>query len=200
MDGVRSMPLGSSEPATAAAAGRRGMTAPLQALGPALALLALLPLPLQAADWRRAAFPVASFAGFSSHFGPRTSSLSGSEEWHRGIDIAAPHGSPVRSWWGGVVSRVLQDDLCGVGLLVKSGAYEHIYCHLTGRVEGGSYRSGALRLQPGQRVRTGEAIGHVGSSGRSTGPHLHWGLRYRGRYLDPAQVLRAMAEARRQAP
>lgn len=167
-------------------------------LAPLLAALVLLPLPLQAADWARAAFPVASFSGFSSHFGPRVSSLgNGSEEWHRGIDIAAPLGSPVRSWWSGVVSRVLLDDLCGVGLVVRSGAYEHLYCHLSGRVEGGAYRSGTLRLRPGQRVRTGEVIGHVGSSGRSTGPHLHWGLRHSGRYLDPAGVLRAMAEARR---
>lgn len=187
------------------AAGRRRANGPARTLAPAasalIALQALLAPPLQAADWRRAAFPVASFSGFSSHFGPRVSSLSGgSEEWHRGIDIAAPLGSPVRSWWGGEVSRVLQDDLCGVGLLLRSGPYEHIYCHLAGRVEGGSYRSGTLRLRPGQRVRTGEPIGHVGSSGRSTGPHLHWGLRYRGRYLDPAQVLRAMAEARRRSP
>jgi murein DD-endopeptidase MepM/ murein hydrolase activator NlpD len=49
----------------------------------------------------------------------------------------------------------------------------------------------------GQRVRTGETIGHVGLSGSTTGPHLHWGVRYGGRWLDPARVLRAMATSRR---
>jgi murein DD-endopeptidase MepM/ murein hydrolase activator NlpD len=48
----------------------------------------------------------------------------------------------------------------------------------------------------GQRLQAGELIGHVGISGRTTGPHLHWGIRYRGHWLDPAAILRAMAMAR----
>jgi murein DD-endopeptidase MepM/ murein hydrolase activator NlpD len=63
-------------------------------------------------------------------------------------------------------------------------------------VSGGTYRSGPVNLRLGQRVGTGQLIGHVGLSGRTTGPHLHWGVRYGGQWLDPARVLRAMAAAR----
>ena len=48
----------------------------------------------------------------------------------------------------------------------------------------------------GQPVRRGQLIGHVGLSGSTTGPHLHWGVRYRGDWLDPARILRAMAASR----
>ena len=93
--------------------------------------------------------------------------------------------------------EVLNDGACGLGLLIRSGPYDHLYCHLAGSVSGGSYRSGSVLLAAGNRVRGGQLIGHVGVSGRSSGPHLHWGLRYGGRWLDPGAVLRAMALARR---
>jgi murein DD-endopeptidase MepM/ murein hydrolase activator NlpD len=140
-------------------------------------------------------FPVVNFAGYTSHFGFRVGPGGGREQ-HSGLDIAAPLGSPIRSWWGGVVSDVINDDRCGIGLVIRSGEYEHIYCHLAGQVAGGTYRSGPVTLRQGQRLRTGQLIGHVGMSGRTTGPHLHWGMRHGGRWLDPAQVLRAMAAGR----
>lgn len=146
--------------------------------------------------WRQGVFPVTSFAGYTSHFGTRTGPWGGVEP-HYGLDIAAPLGSPIRNWWGGQVQSVIHDGTCGVGLVIRSGAYEHIYCHLGGRVSGGVYSSGAVRLAEGQAVRTGELIGHIGLSGRTSGPHLHWGMRHDGRWLDPAAVLRAMAQARR---
>jgi murein DD-endopeptidase MepM/ murein hydrolase activator NlpD len=146
--------------------------------------------------WRLGVFPVTSFAGYTSHFGTRTGPWGGVEP-HYGLDIAAPLGSPIRNWWGGVVQAVLHDRSCGVGLVIRSGPYEHIYCHLAGQVNGGVYSSGPVRLQVGQPVRTGSLIGHIGLSGRTSGPHLHWGMRHGGRWLDPAAVLRAMAQARR---
>jgi murein DD-endopeptidase MepM/ murein hydrolase activator NlpD len=146
--------------------------------------------------WVRGVFPVASFAGYTSAFGMRTHPLSGDRRAHFGVDIAAPLGSAVRSWWSGTISEVIRDGGCGNGLTIRSGDYEHIYCHLAGEVNDGAYRSGAVRLAPGQRVRAGQVIGHIGVSGSSTGPHLHWGMRYRGRWMDPARVLRAMAASR----
>jgi murein DD-endopeptidase MepM/ murein hydrolase activator NlpD len=53
-----------------------------------------------------------------------------------------------------------------------------------------------VRLVPGQPVGRGQLIGHVGLTGSTTGPHLHWGVRYRGAWLDPARILRAMAASR----
>lgn len=146
--------------------------------------------------WIRGVFPVASFAGFTSGFGLRLHPLTGNLRAHDGIDIAAPLGSPVRSWWSGRVREVISDGGCGNGLLIRSGDYEHIYCHLGGRAGGGLYRSGPVLLGEGDRVAAGQTIGHVGVSGASTGPHLHWGLRYRGAWLDPVRVLRAMAASR----
>ena len=96
----------------------------------------------------------------------------------------------------GMYRPELEGDACGVGLVITSGPYEHIYCHLAGSVEGGVYRSGAVALRAGQTLRGGQVIGHVGMSGRTTGPHLHWGIRYQGRWLNPGTILRAMANAR----
>lgn len=159
-------------------------------------LLAPLPAAAQGAGrWRLGVFPVASFAGYTSHYGSRLGP-GGSVQPHWGLDIAAPLGSAIHSWWGGVVQEVINDGACGVGLVIRSGGYEHIYCHLAGSALGGTYRSGPVNLQLGQAVATGQLIGHVGLSGRTTGPHLHWGVRYQGRWLDPARVLRAMAASR----
>jgi murein DD-endopeptidase MepM/ murein hydrolase activator NlpD len=148
-------------------------------------------------SWGRASFPVASFVAYTSPFGLRVHPVSGGLRPHAGLDIAAPLGSAVRNWWGGTLTATISDAGCGNGLLIQSGAYEHLYCHLAGRVDGDTYRSGAVLLRRGQRVRTGQTIGHVGLTGNTTGPHLHWGLRYRDRWLDPAAVLRAMAAERR---
>lgn len=162
----------------------------------------LLPAPAvegSAGDiWRAGVFPVVHFAGYTSHFGSRTGPW-GQVEPHYGLDIAAPLGSPIRNWWGGVVESVINDGTCGLGLVIRSGDYEHIYCHLSGAVREGAYRSGPVLIRAGQVVRTGELIGHVGVTGRSSGPHLHWGMRHRGAWIDPALVLRAMARARQGA-
>lgn len=159
----------------------------------------LEPRPAEASSiWSRGVFPVVNFAGYTSHFGTRTGPW-GAVEPHYGLDIAAPMHSPIRNWWGGVVESVINDGTCGLGLVIRSGDYEHIYCHLSGSVSGGVYRSGPVAISAGQRLRTGELIGHVGVSGRSTGPHLHWGMRFRNEWMDPALVLRAMARARQGA-
>jgi len=151
--------------------------------------------------WLRATFPVEGFAGYTSAFGLRFHPVDGGVRPHYGLDIAAPLGSPVRNWWSGVLVEVIADGGCGNGLVIRSGDYEHTYCHLAGSAGGSTYQSGEVQLQVGQRLRTGQTIAHVGMTGSTTGPHLHWGLRYRGAWLDPARVLRAMAASRRvQAP
>jgi murein DD-endopeptidase MepM/ murein hydrolase activator NlpD len=164
-----------------------------------LGLLGGLQFPAAAARaggaWHSGVFPVSQFLSYSSHYGSRPGP-GGSAGWHHGLDIAAPLGASIRNWWTGVVQDLIDDDGCGVGLVIRSGPYEHIYCHLDGRIEAGGLRSGPVRLVRGQWLRAGQPIGQVGMSGRTTGPHLHWGLRYRGSWLDPARILRAMAESR----
>jgi murein DD-endopeptidase MepM/ murein hydrolase activator NlpD len=67
-----------------------------------------------------------------------------------------------------------------------------------GRVEGSGQsqvlidREGGIQLRPGQTVPAGARIGRVGMTGRTTGPHLHWGMKYQGNWVDPALVLQAM--------
>jgi murein DD-endopeptidase MepM/ murein hydrolase activator NlpD len=151
------------------------------------------------ANWRGASFPVENFQEYTSPFGYRRSpDGSSSQEFHRGLDLAAPEGSYIRNWWTGTVVEVSDDSACGTSVVVQSGEWEHIYCHMKGYVEtsnGRKYmsdRSGGIQIYEGQTVQAGVRIGRVGMTGRTTGPHLHWGLKYAKQYVDPALVLRAM--------
>lgn len=138
-------------------------------------------------DWRAGAFPVVIFKGYTSHFGNRLDA-HGRKEPHWGLDIAAPLGSPVISWWSGFVIETIQDERCGLGVVIASGDYEHLYCHLQ-----------ALDVIHGQRVSHGQRLGRIGITGRSSGPHLHWAIKYRGRWLNPVLILKAMGLSHRVA-
>ncbi|MFM1841623.1 MAG: hypothetical protein RLZZ490_354 [Cyanobacteriota bacterium] len=148
--------------------------------------------------WEYASFPVENFQAYTSGFGPRRSPLPGASSFHNGLDLAAPLGSYVRNWWHGHIVEVSDHTGCGTMIRVQSGNWQHIYCHLMGRVEvyqGQRYivdRSGGIILQQGQELVAGTRIGRVGMTGRTTGPHLHWGMKYNGVYIDPARVLQAM--------
>jgi len=149
--------------------------------------------------WRGSSFPVENFQGYTSPFGYRRSPDGASnQEFHKGLDLAAPDGSYIRNWWAGKIVEVSDNTACGTSIIIQSGEWRHIYCHMKGHVEtisGQKYlsdRSGGLQLAEGQVVPAGARIGRVGMSGRTTGPHLHWGLKYAGQYVDPALVLRAM--------
>jgi murein DD-endopeptidase MepM/ murein hydrolase activator NlpD len=107
----------------------------------------------------------------------------GSEEFHSGIDIAVPPGTPVRAPGPGVVIATGRSPRLGtyVRLLHDEVQLETVLAHLS-RVAGG--------LKRGQRVRRGEVVGFSGNSGRSTGPHLHFEIRsLPGRLpIDPTEV------------
>ncbi len=164
--------------------------------------LATEPAPTKVAvggSWRGASFPVENFITYTSPFGYRRSPDGGyRQEFHRGLDMAAPQGSYIRNWWTGRVVEVSDNTACGTSVVVQSGEWEHIYCHMEGRVEsanGQRYmidRAGGVQIFEGQTVSAGMRIGRVGMTGRTTGPHLHWGLKYNSQWVDPALVLRAM--------
>ncbi len=150
-------------------------------------------------NWQSASFPVENFQEYTSPFGYRQSpDGSYRREFHHGLDMAAPKGSYIRNWWTGVVVEVSDSGNCGTSVIIASETWEHIYCHMQGRVEkvgGKRYmvdRAGGIQIEEGQIVPSGQRIGRVGMTGRTTGPHLHWGLRYGGQWVDPALVLRAM--------
>lgn len=148
--------------------------------------------------WSSASFPVERFQRYTSPFGYRRSPTSGRLEFHNGLDIAAPSGSYIRNWWGGTVIKVGDRGACGTHIIVQSGNWKHSYCHMKGgvqKINGKLYmvdRSGGIKIAQGQRIPAGARIGRIGMTGRTTGPHLHWVLRYGKNYVDPAQVLRAM--------
>ena len=99
---------------------------------------------------------------------------------HHGTDFGAKKGTPLLAVNSGRVS--FSGWMRGYGNVVKikhAGGYESLYAHQSRR-----------RVKVGQKVRKGEIIGYVGSTGRSTGPHLHFGLKKYGRWIDPMRVLR----------
>ena len=120
----------------------------------------------------------------SGRFGSRRSYEGQPGPPHSGLDIAAPAGAPVRATAAGRV--VLADPdlfLTGGTVLIDHGlGLMSSYAHLS-----------RLDVAEGQRVAAGETIGAVGASGRATGPHLHFGLSWLDRRLDPEAVLAVLA-------
>jgi murein DD-endopeptidase MepM/ murein hydrolase activator NlpD len=115
-----------------------------------------------------------------SGFGWRRQPSGGGGAYHRGLDIAAPAGTPVRAAAAGQVVEAGWSGGFGRLVRIRHGArLETAYAHLS---------RFAPRLAVGREVDAGELIGHVGSSGRATGPHLHFELRRDGRALDPLQL------------
>jgi murein DD-endopeptidase MepM/ murein hydrolase activator NlpD len=115
----------------------------------------------------------------TSPFGWRPNPFGGAPEFHQGLDIAAPMGTTVTAAAGGTV--ILAQWYGGYGnyILIDNGApYSTGYAHLS-----------AIYVSVGQKVKRGQAIGAVGSTGESTGPHLHFEIRINGKPVDPAPRL-----------
>lgn len=115
-------------------------------------------------------FPVSIPASISSAFGWRTHPITGTQRMHSGTDIAAPMGTPVLAAYPGEVETA--DSLGGYGLTV-------ILRHLDGTQESRYAHLSQILVQPGQWVEQGAVIGLVGSTGFSTGPHLHFEWRHK---------------------
>ncbi len=115
----------------------------------------------------------------TSPFGWRSNPFGGSPEFHQGLDIAAPSGTTVTAAAGGTV--IMAQWYGGYGnyiLIDHGGHYSTGYGHLS-----------AIYVSSGQSVSRGQAIGAVGSTGQSTGPHLHFEVRIDGKPVDPAPRL-----------
>ena len=115
---------------------------------------------------------------FSSDFGHRPHPLTGRLQFHNGLDIAAPWGTPVITTANGVIKQVTKDPFYGnmVQIEHKASQMKTLYGHLKNHADG---------LQVGQQVKRGETIGYVGNSGRSTGPHLHYGVYANNKWQNP---------------
>ena len=106
---------------------------------------------------------------------------------HRGTDYAAPRGTPVRATSDGVVTWAARNGSFGKLIVIQhNGQFETKYAHLNDYAPG---------LKKGTRVRQGEVIGYVGTTGGSTGPHLHYEFLVNGEHKDPAKMLDQMPKA-----
>jgi len=115
----------------------------------------------------------------SSDFGLRLSPFAGQEEFHKGVDIMAQAGSPVRAPAPGTVTFAGEDaEGAPAVVLDHGGGYVTAYSHMQ-----------RLEVAQGERVGRGQEIGAVGQAGRATGPHLHYEVRLHGVPVDPKKYL-----------
>jgi murein DD-endopeptidase MepM/ murein hydrolase activator NlpD len=128
-------------------------------------------------------WPVPEHTEISSYFGRRIDPINGKITTHHGIDIPAPEGTPIVSPADGTVIYAGQDEGYGNMLVIRSGEYDFLFGHCS-----------SLLAAAGQTVQQGQTIAKVGSTGRSTGPHLHLGVSVgpytQGDYIDPLTVVK----------
>jgi murein DD-endopeptidase MepM/ murein hydrolase activator NlpD len=117
----------------------------------------------------------------SSSYGMRVHPITGKLARHNGVDIPAPYGTPIYATADGIVGRAQR--LGGYGNYVEiehGNAIETRYGHMSSFV-----------VQPGQQVKKGDVLGYVGSTGRSTGNHLHYEVRIDGEPVNPMPFVRS---------
>lgn len=115
----------------------------------------------------------------SSSMGNRADPLTGEKDYHPGLDISADRGDPVYATADGTVTHAASAGNYGNLVIVEHGyGIQTRYGHLS-----------AFKVTNGQAVKRGDLLGLVGSTGRTTGPHLHYEVRANGRILNPLQLL-----------
>lgn len=131
---------------------------------------------------RKAAMPTCwptSDTYVTSSFGGRRNPFGGGRDWHPGIDIAGSYGNPVYASGNGYVTMAQWYYGYGKYIKISHGyGYETAYGHLS-----------SIEVQPGQRVKKGQLIGRVGSTGYSTGPHLHFEVMLNGEQVNPQKLM-----------
>ncbi len=112
----------------------------------------------------------------SSPFGYRWHPVTGKWAMHNGIDLSSPQGTPIYASRSGTVTIAKYSSTGGNYVTINHGdGYSSSYLHMTHYV-----------VKVGDYVKAGQLIGYVGSTGRSTGPHLHFSISYKGTYVNPA--------------
>jgi len=130
--------------------------------------------------WVPRGLPVAGRTRITSGFGMRRDPIVRRRFFHNGIDLAARRGTPVRTMAPGRVAAAGWAGAYGRRVVVDHGqGWRTLYGHLS-----------RIDVRRGQRLARGARVGRVGSSGRSTGPHLHYMVLRRGKPLNPRPYLR----------
>lgn len=119
-------------------------------------------------------------ARLSSSFGRRKHPILGYRKMHSGVDFAAPTGTPIMAAGNGVVERANRFGSFGNYIRIRhSDGYQTAYAHLNGFARG---------IKKGTRVSQDQIIGYVGTTGRSTGPHLHYEVIHNGKKINPRRL------------
>ncbi len=124
--------------------------------------------------------PVAGAARFTSPFGMRFHPVLKRKKMHNGVDYAAPRGTPVFAAASGTIVQAGRKGAAGISVTIRhDSGYESLYGHLAHL---------AVGVKRGKKVSKRDVIGAIGSTGRSTGPHLHFAVKRGGRFVDPLKV------------
>lgn len=119
------------------------------------------------------------YTNFSSPFGYRIHPIYGDYRMHYGVDLGGPTGTPIMATRSGTVTVASSNGSAGYYVTVNHGdGYSSIYMHMTHYI-----------VSYGQQVSQGQVLGYMGSTGASTGPHLHFGITYNGTYVNPANYI-----------
>lgn len=122
-------------------------------------------------------WPITGF--ITSHFGNRPSPFTGRIEYHKGLDISAAIGTPIQAAGNGRVILSGPDGAYGNCVVLQHGSgLTSRYAHMS-----------TVDVKIGQNVRRGQIIGYVGSTGRSSGPHLHYEVKINGMNVDPLRYI-----------
>jgi murein DD-endopeptidase MepM/ murein hydrolase activator NlpD len=125
--------------------------------------------------------PIPRQTEISSDYGLRGNPFGRGHEFHNGIDFTADPGTPILATGPGVVEEAGHDGPNGNRVSIDHGfGYRSVYAHLS-----------KLKVRAGEQVKRGQVIGLSGNTGRSSGPHLHYTVYYRGRTIDPEDYLKA---------
>ena len=123
-------------------------------------------------------FPLENFR-LSSGFGPRINPVTGNLRLHQGLDLAAPLGANVYAARDGIVTEIGEDPVYGKYVIIEhSENWTSLYGHLS-----------SVNTDLRKNVKSGNLIGRVGSTGQSTGPHLHFEIRQHGKAQNPDKLL-----------
>lgn len=114
----------------------------------------------------------------TSEFGAREATIKGMTTDHKGIDISANSGTNIRSAIDGIVSVAEENSEYGKFIKITNGDVMTVYAHCK-----------TLKVKVGDKIKAGQTIALVGSTGNSTGPHLHFEIRYENRYINPKYVI-----------
>ena len=124
-------------------------------------------------------WPAPSYTRISDDYGYRIHPTLKTQQFHNGVDMASPSGSPILAAYDGEVIAASYSSTMGNYIMIDHGdGLITIYMHAS-----------SLGVSAGQSVSRGQQIGCVGSTGRSTGPHLHFGVRLNGSYVSPWNYL-----------